>query len=138
MKPDKDPTFVLDLRNVQEPGEGSVSPSTEEGDGFSVARHLEALLAPYSDSSAEKARELLVLDTVNEDVKKGNDTQARVFHVQGSRPYVVRITRGDDFLYAECSCPNGQHRGGDAICYHSIAARVIEAGLAPEWLSEEG
>jgi uncharacterized Zn finger protein len=51
----------------------------------------------------------------------------------GSKLYVCKITEGEDFLFAECSCPNGMHRGGDAICYHSIAARVANAGLTEEW-----
>ena len=93
---------------------------------------LERLLEPYSTDSCAKARKLLENEQV---VLTKHEGESRWFSVQGSTMYAVKTTLGDKFLSAECSCPNGMHRGSGAICYHSIAARAVTVGLAEAWLN---
>jgi uncharacterized Zn finger protein len=93
---------------------------------------LDRLLEPYSADSIAKARKLLERGLV---VLAKDEPGIWWYNIQGSTMYVCKVTLGTDFLFAECSCPNGVHRGGDAICYHSIAARVAALDLAGAWLS---
>jgi hypothetical protein len=136
-----DEVFDLDLTNVPDDfGESdsdwsytasatTVAPAPE----LSPVDRLEALLEPYSVDSLAKARTLIRKAQIQE-VKADPDGMAKWFNVMGSKLYVSKISHGEGFLFAECSCPNGTHRGGDAICYHSIAARVMDAGLADTWM----
>jgi hypothetical protein len=127
--------FELDLRGFDEttPPAPEVEPSDEDDPVPTVRpdERLWGLLAPYSGESTDKARKLLTGKKIQEVKSEGSQTW---YNVQGSTLYVVKISRGEDFLYAECSCPNGTHRGGDAICYHSIAARVMDAELVETWI----
>jgi len=134
---ERDAEFELDLtmfgapESTDEAREASISGDFQPRASITPAQRLEELLAPYGYESTDKARELLRRGLVQPVEGSG---QTQWFNVQGSKLYVVKITRGEDFLFAECSCPNGSHRGGDANCYHSIAARVLESGLAATWL----
>ena len=135
---DAGPDFSIDFSNVPEgsgvPVEAPADPSAAQltGDGIDPDERVERLLEPYSTDSCAKARRLLENSQVEMTKKKG---ESRWFNVEGSTLYVVKTTLGENFLFAECSCPNGLHRGGDAICYHSIAARAITVGLDKAWLS---
>lgn len=134
---DDGPSFDLDLStfpvDTDAPGEAYVDASRAQVTAPTVepGARLERLLEPYSSDGIAKAKKLLKQGLVQEAKR---DAQSTWFNVQGSTLYVVKITKGDDFLFAECSCPNGVHRGGDAICYHSIAARVADAELVEEWI----
>lgn len=127
-----DAEFELDLTDLPDaPPEQMESPPWEvEPSGVTPSERLIDILAPYSHETVTKARTLIQRDEVELFKEEG---QARWYNVKGSRLYVCKITGGEDFLFAECSCPNGQHRGGDAICYHSIAARVMYYDLGPTW-----
>lgn len=40
----------------------------------------------------------------------------------GKKPYRVQITRAEDgSRWITCTCPHGQHHGGEARCYHAAA-----------------
>jgi hypothetical protein len=131
-----DTEFELDLTDLPEtPPEAREAPPSGRGTEASTATPdelLERLLEPYSYDTAAKALKLLRQGLVRVAKVEG---QATWFNVQGSTLYICKITRGDDFTFAECSCPNGQHRGGDAVCYHSVASRAAAAGLAETWLT---
>jgi len=133
------PEFELDLSGFDESGdhdgsdEASISGVFPSPPPVTPERRLEELLAPFGWEPVDKARDLVRRNYI-EQVKR--DGQSTWFHVRGSKLYVVKITSGEDFEYAECTCPNGLARGGEATCYHSIAARVLEAGLAQTWLEE--
>lgn len=130
----KDAEFDLDLSSF-DPEEPADLEHDETDDG-APARALERLLLPFSFESIEKARKVLRSPTGLVEAKR--EGQSAWYNAAGSRVYVVKVTTGDDFQFVECSCPNGVHRGGEAICYHSIAARVREAGTAVEGLFVDG
>ena len=130
---DPDTTFELDLTGLQPPADAE----TVESNAKESA--LTAILENYGDSSQTKALKLvrgcgvaLVKDVPG--IPEFSHT-VRVYSVTGSRPYVVTLRLGDDFTFVECSCPNGSHRGGDAQCYHGIAAQIESAGLG-DWIRE--
>jgi hypothetical protein len=125
----------MDLTSAPEPSPVGVSWPNAPVASVTPEKALEALLAPYSVETENKARQLLQQKKVERfKLEPTDEGQVSMFNVKGSTLYVCKITRGISFLFAECSCPNGIHRGGDAICYHSIAARVMEAGLDEFWV----
>lgn len=131
---DDGPAFEIDFSGLPEAPPEEPASGGSGGDGpvsyIEPGQRLEELLAPYSDATRDKGRKLLAMHLVEAVKTEGQSTW---YNVAGSQLYVVKITHGGDFLFVECSCPNGQHRGGDAICYHSIAARVFDAGLTEAW-----
>lgn len=135
---DDDFDFVLDLTDLPElppeQPETAVSAAESASPVVPPIERLEALLAPYGEVSIDKAATLLERKQVTEVKSEG---QASWYNVAGSKLYVVKVTRGEDFLFVECSCPNGQHSGAEARCYHSIAARVLNAGLVETMIGDD-
>lgn len=132
--------FDLDLSDFDEAApqrpQTPVSGESIEGMQERAEEELERLLRPYSAESVDKARKLFRLPNGLTETKR--EGQSAWYTVAGSRVYVVKVTTGEDFQFAECSCPNGLHRGGDANCYHSIAARVAESGIVLAGLFADG
>lgn len=131
-KPDLEGSFILDLSSL--PAGGEEPREVDDHTAELMAERLADLTYPYSRDTVTKARQL-VRGKKLELVK--SEPQTSWFNVEGSTLYVTKITSGEDFTYAECSCPNGMHRGGEAICYHSVAARVLHFGLESVWLDEQ-
>lgn len=126
-----DDVFIVDMGELPEkPPEGYSGPNYS-GSTVSSEERLADLLSPYGVDPVVKARTLLNRGQITE-VKHENNQWW--YNVMGSQLYVVKISTGDDYLFAECTCPNGTHSGGDARCYHSIAARVMALGLKETWI----
>jgi uncharacterized Zn finger protein len=115
----------LDLRDFHDPGDTT--------DDRTAYERLDDLLAPFGEEPVDKARDLVENGRVTFLKREESDVFYQVF---GSRLYVVDLTVGEGGgdTYAQCTCPNGDARAGDVTCYHSIAARVIEAGLDKEFV----
>lgn len=80
----------------------------------------------YGEDSLWKAGQLVKAGKV-EDLHGDQ----RVWSVEGSQPYVVRImeSEGLEVPWATCDCPNGAARGGRPSCYHTAAVLSLLLGI---------
>ncbi len=129
MTDEDDPGFELDLENEPEEPEDGASRSEPAVRYSNPQEALDELLAPYGYEPVDKARSLLEAHAVTLVKREG---ERYIFQVQGSRRYITQVIADA----VSCDCPNGQARGDEATCYHSIAARVLAMGLAKTWLGD--